>query len=182
MINKYIIGLLLLFTTSVSYAQLNVAPPLEFKTYTYTYSFDSPELQIDSVFVENLNDAVTEIEYVKRLLFDTHNRYKHLLVGFFSETDCPTKYIIKVELSESPLYELLPNVRHEGYVKKNGYYFWFGKDFPTDLIINTKDKKRFSGKESITTGIFIYDPIIMEFTYDKETGNIENTRSPGYLW
>jgi len=157
-----------LFSLTMSYAQNNKFIPPDWRQTEKTLSVSVvlPALQIDSIFMENLNTVLFDKNdrFMNRIIFNPDSKYRHFDIRF--EKKDSLNYWIVVELSDTPTR------RSKGFFENNGFFYWFGGEVPPNIILETKSKRRFSYKEvQIIFGI--YDPILWYLMYNSETGSIE---------
>ena len=158
---KIIIGLIFIFSTTISQAQKNkfISPDWEQENH----SFALPELQIDSTFIANLNTKLFDKEcgwWKSKKKNNKSSRHFHI---YFEKEDSLT-YCINIDLWN------IPAKNSAGFFEYNGYLYWFGNDAPPDIILEEKSKKRFSYKEPIPAP---YDPPLWILMYNSQTSNIE---------
>ncbi|GHT46279.1 hypothetical protein AGMMS49965_23740 [Bacteroidia bacterium] len=160
---KIIIEFLLALLATVSQAQNNnkFIPP---ESTTKTYSFALPELQIDSMFIANLDTVLFDKNdrFMNSRISNPNNRWRHFHIQF--EKKDSLNYCITVGLYD------IPARKSTGFFEHNGFLYWFGADTPLGIILGTKSKKQFSYKEPIPAP---YDPPFWHLIYNKQTGEIE---------
>jgi hypothetical protein len=154
---KMIMGLLLALSATVSQAQNNnrFIPP---DWTPKTYSFALPELQIDSMFMENLNIFIDSIISKQK----DSKSWRHFHIQFAKKDTL--NYMIEVSLWD------IPARNSAGFYEHNKYLYWFNVGTPPDIILGKKKKKQFSYKEPIPAP---YDPPFWYLIYNKQTGKIE---------
>jgi hypothetical protein len=159
---KIIIGLMFFFFSITSQAQKNKFIPPDWKQQTY--SFALPELQIDSIFMKNLNVVLFDKNdrYMNSRISNPNNRWRHFLIHF-EKTDS-LNYRIVVSLWD------IPAIGSTGFYEHNGFLYWFGGDISPNIILGKKSKRRFSYKEDMPGP---YDPPFWTLIYNPQTGNIE---------
>ena len=161
---KNILVLLFVFSTGISQAQENRAyippPPPE------TYHFALPELQVDTVFIKNLNTILFDVRYGWS---GSDNLFKSFPVNF--EKIDSLNYSISVGLW------YMPGKNSTGFFKHNEYYYWLGGEIPPNIILETKSIKQFSFIELI--GLF--DPPVWFLMYNMQDGSIV-FKSNDYLY
>ena len=161
---KIIIGLIFIFATTVCQAQKSSkykSPDM----ITKTHSFVLPELQVDSIFIENLNAVLFDKNdhYVNNITSNPHGKlWRHFHLQF--EKKDSLNYCLEVSLLDIPARESI------GFFEYNGFLYWFGNDAPSNIVLETKSKKQFSYKEPLPAP---YDPPFWFLMYNIETGNIE---------
>jgi hypothetical protein len=156
---KFIIGLMFLFSSTMSYAQKDkfISPDWEQRTH----SFALPALIIDSTFIANLDTILFDKNCRIPLVYNP-KRDKHFYIRF--EKKDSLIYCIEVSLWD------IPAGSSTGFYENNGYFYWFGGEVPPNIILETKSKKRFSYKEPIPAP---YDPLFWYLMYNSEMGSIE---------
>jgi hypothetical protein len=159
---KIIIELIFIFSSIVGQAQKKtyIPPVMTQKTYV----FMSPELQIDSIFMENLNAMLFDKDdrYMNSRISNPNNRWRHFHIRF-EKTDS-LNYCVVASLWDIP-------ANSKGFFENNGYFYWFGGEVPPNIILETKSKRRFSYKEQQIIGF--YDPLFWYLMYNPQTGSIE---------
>lgn len=163
--SKIIIGLICIIVTTTCQGQVNgkyVPPDV---TIQKAHSFALPALQIDSVFIKNLNTVLFNKtdHYMNSIISNPNNRWKHFYIRFKKKDsleDC-----IVVVLLDTPVES------STGFFENDGYLYWFGGEVPPGIILETKTKRQFSYKDQQIIGF--YDPPFWFFIYNRETGNIE---------
>ena len=159
---KFIVVLLFAFSFVVCRAQKSKYPPLMMKQKTY--SFALPALQIDSAFMANLRAVLFERNdhYMNHLLSRPNKERRHFHIGF-EKTDS-LHYCVEVSLWDIPARISV------GFLEENGYFYWFDKSAPTNIILKKNQKRRFSYKDPISGP---YDPPFLYLIYNHETKLIE---------
>jgi hypothetical protein len=162
--DKIIIGLIFVFSATISQAQNNkfIPPDMSQKTHSFALS----ELQIDSTVIANL----------ATILFDKNNRYVNSIISNSRNSKSWRHFHIYFEKKDSLSYCIevslwdIPAKKSAGFFEYNEYFYWFAGEIPPNIILETKSKKRFSYKEPIPVP---YDPPFWYLTYNGKTGNIE---------
>lgn len=161
---KIIIGLIFILSTTICQAQKNskyISPDMT----TKTHSFALPELQVDSIFIENLNTVLCDKNdrYMNNIISNPREKsWRHIHIQFKKKDSL--NYCIEVSLLDIPARKSI------GFFEHNGFLYWFGDDAPPNIVLETKSKKQFSYKEPLPAP---YDPPFWFFMYNRETGNIE---------
>lgn len=157
--------LIFIFTITISQAQNNgkhiIPPDIKVKTYFFVL----PELKVDSVFIENLNAILFNDSdcYMNSIISNPREKsWRHFHIQF--EKKDSLNYCIELSLLDIPARKSM------GFFEHNGFYYWFGNDTPSNIILKTKSKKQFSYKEALPAS---YDPPFWFFMYNSQTGNIE---------
>jgi hypothetical protein len=160
---KIIIGLIFVFSATISQAQNNkfISPDMTQKTH----SFALPALQIDSIFIANLNAVLFDKNdrYMNSIIFNSREKsWRHFHIRF-EKTDS-LNYCIVVSLWD------IPARKSTGFFEYNGFLYWFGDDVPPNIILRKKSKRRFSYKEPLPAP---YDPPFWYLMYNIQMGSIE---------
>ena len=162
--NKIIIGLIFVFSTTISQAQNNKFIPPDMTPKTH--SFALPELHIDSTVIANLDIVLFDKNdsYINSIISNPRDRksWRHFHIDF--EKKDSLSYCIEVSLWN------IPARKSAGFFEHNGYIYWFGGEIPRNIILETKLKKRFSYKEPVSAP---YDPPFWYLMYNIQTGCIE---------
>lgn len=162
--SKILIGLIIVLTSTIGQAQNNSKyqqPDMTVKTH----SFLSPELLVDSTFIEKLNTLLFKQDdrYMQFLLANHHSKTWHIHIQFTRRDSLNYCLVVSVED--------IPARRSMGFYEHDGIIYWFGKDAPSNIILGTKASKHFSYKDHIPAP---YDPPFMFFVYNSETGILES--------
>jgi hypothetical protein len=165
--NKIIIvmiaGLIFVFSATIIQAQKRTFIPPENTEKKYSYM--RPELQVDSTFIANLNTILFNENdgYMNNIISNPQNS-QHFHIHF--EKKDTLNYCIVVSLWNTPLESSI------GFFRHNGFYYWFDKDAPPNIILCKKNKKQFSYTEDL---IGFIDPPFWYLIYNYQTGKIETS-------
>lgn len=162
--SKIIIGLIFAYSAITSPAQINSKYITLDKT-TKTHFFTLSELQVDSVFINNFNYALFDENnpYMNNIMSNPREKaWRHFHIQFMKKDSA--NYYIEVSLWDIPARKSI------GFFEHNGFFYWFGDDVPSNIVSESKSKKRISYKEPIPAP---YDPPFWYLTYNIETGNIK---------
>ena len=145
--------------------------PPALKDTVITYTFTAPELRVNQAFIDSLNAILFGGE--KDATYYQPGRDFHLVFEQMGSVN----YRIWVILDKEP------GAAAAGFFDHNGYRYWFSRDTPPGIILETGAEKRFSYKEYKYQGFRpIYDPILWFVKYNRQTGELEDNRYPfGYL-
>ena len=151
---NYILVLLFVFSAGISQAQENrvYIPP----DPPETYHFAMPELQVDTVFIKNLNTILFNVRYG----WSSRTEFRNFLISF-EEIDS-MYYSIQVMLY------INPGRNSTGFFEQNGYFYWLGGEIPPTIILETKSIKQFS----FTEYVGFIDPPFWFLMYNKQDGSI----------
>ena len=162
--SERLIGLIIVFASTISQAQNNSKyQPLDITAITH--SFVSPELLVDSTFIEELNTVLFDQDdrYLQFILSNPpSNKVRHIYIQFTRRDSL--NYCLVVSLEDIPARKSI------GFYEHNGFLYWFGKDVPSNIVLGTKASKHFSYKDPIPAP---YDPPFWFFVYNIETGILE---------
>ncbi|MGL4331313.1 MAG: hypothetical protein ACRCZQ_06810 [Bacteroidales bacterium] len=135
-------------------------PPVNVTTKHY---FESNELDVNSIFLDNLFKVLSR----KELYSDD----EHCIMNF-QKIDSSTYKIWVIMFNQPDRYSI-------GYAKKGDYYYWFDENTPKDIILKTKGKAKFS---HITHSIpSIYDPQTWVLLYNNQTGCFQELEESYYI-
>ena len=153
-----------MFASTISQAQNNSKyQPLDITAITH--SFVSPELLVDSTFIEKLNTVLfgQDDRYLQFVLSNPPSKKVWHFYIQFTRRDS-LNYCLVVSLEDIPARKSI------GFYEHNGFLYWFGKDVPSIIVLETKASKRFTYKDPIPAP---YDPPFWLFVYNIETGILE---------
>ena len=162
--SKRLIGLIIVFASTFSQAQNNSKyQPLDITAKTH--SFVSPELLVDSIFIKKLNTVLFDQDdrYLQFVLSNPPSKHvRHINIQFTRRDSL--NYCLVVSL------ENIPARKSIGFYEHKGFLYWFGKDVPSNIVLETKASKHFSYKDPIPAP---YDPPFCFLVYNIETGILE---------
>lgn len=162
--NKFILGILFSLLSTACYAQKNT-PFIPFEIAPEKHSFVLPVLQVDSIFIKNLDAA----------LFDENDRWwkSDKLIG---ANKANGHFYIHFEKTDSLVYNIevsfwnMPAEKSSGFFEHNNYFYWISGEIPPNIVLGTKSKKHFSYMEDPA---IIEDPLMWLLIYDARIGNIK---------
>jgi hypothetical protein len=160
---KIVIGLIFVFSATINQAQNNKFVPPDWTPKKH--SFALPELQVDSIFIDNLIIVLFDKNdrYMNNIMSNPREKlWRHFHIQFAKKDSL--NYCMEVSLWDIPARESI------GFFEHNGYFYWFGDDTPPNIILKKKSKRRFSYKEDI---VGFYDPPFWTLMYRIPTGSIE---------
>ena len=165
--NKIILGFIFVFFSMSIQGQKTdtIIPPPELKTKKH--SFVQTQLQVDSMFMENLRLVLFDKEERKRdslELEESNGILDHFFIRF-EKTDSLNYYI-----HAGSLYCPSDSSKDIGFCEYKGYLYWIKGEIPPNIKLKKTSKKR---RISYIEELSFYDPYIWLLIYNEQTGSIK---------
>ena len=159
--------LMLVCLAGICHAQDNrvfIPPDIgEVRTHTFTV----PELQIDSAFIDSLNDILFDKKCSAVNLSPEDKPWRNFFLFFIKKDSL--NYTICLSL------EYHPGRKARGFFERDGYwYFLYGSPPPPHIVLGTKSEKQFS----FTSRLELLESIFWDLTYNCQTKAIKVKRRP----